>query len=67
MLSLSCHLSLWQAKQQVLRIIEQLEASNHYPRPLSAGPGSGIEPLLLGEWRLVFASNGTVSGRVTGQ
>ncbi len=41
-----------------------MEALNPYPSPLRCPEAGGlVSPLLLGEWQLVYASNGTVVTR----
>eukprot|EP00878_Enallax_costatus_P012185 GHUV01012725.1.p1 GENE.GHUV01012725.1~~GHUV01012725.1.p1 ORF type:complete len:289 (+),score=79.69 GHUV01012725.1:91-957(+) len=60
-----------EVKQQLLDVIEVLEQQNPYPNPLQASSRGqpeqevGLHPVpeLLGDWDLVFASNGTVITR----
>ncbi|GFR46872.1 hypothetical protein Agub_g8513, partial [Astrephomene gubernaculifera] len=58
------------AKAEIDKVLHRLEALNPNPNPLQAdieqrptGDLSGISPLLLGEWELLYASNGTVVTR----
>lgn len=55
------HKTAPQDKQRVVHILDQLAACNPHPAPLS----SASQPELLGDWALVFASNGTVVTRTS--
>ncbi|KXZ55858.1 hypothetical protein GPECTOR_2g1409 [Gonium pectorale] len=51
-------------KAEIDRVLTRLEALNPVPTPLTTPEGlPGVSPLLLGEWDLVYASNGTVVTR----
>lgn len=53
-----------QARKQIDTVLQRMEALNPYPSPLRCPEAGGlVSPLLLGEWQLVYASNGTVVTR----
>ncbi|PNH09940.1 hypothetical protein TSOC_003415 [Tetrabaena socialis] len=53
-----------ETKEEVDLLIRRLEALTPVPQPLQQPGGlPGVNPLLLGEWQLVYASNGTVVTR----
>lgn len=61
--------NLVQAKSEIGKVIHRLEALTPAPEPLlwQQQPGGvlGVSPLLLGEWELLFASNGILVTRAT--
>ncbi|GIL70401.1 hypothetical protein Vretimale_3589 [Volvox reticuliferus] len=56
-----------QAKSEIDKVLHRLEALTQAPEPLiwHQQPGGilGVSPLLLGEWELVYASNGILVTR----
>lgn len=55
-----------QAKGDVDRLLDRLERLNPHPTPLRQAATGGLpqaSPLLLGDWELIYASNGTVVTR----
>eukprot|EP00879_Flechtneria_rotunda_P014535 GHRR01015190.1.p1 GENE.GHRR01015190.1~~GHRR01015190.1.p1 ORF type:complete len:273 (+),score=67.51 GHRR01015190.1:421-1239(+) len=65
----ACIMAYFQAKQAILQTIGELELQNPFLAPLTASSdltaADGLQPVpeLLGQWDLVFASNGTVVTR----
>jgi hypothetical protein len=55
------------ARSQIDSSVQHLEAANPTPAPLQQpGRGGQPSPLLLGDWKLVYASSGTYVTRTSG-